>query len=275
MIKIATFNVNSIRARIDNFKNWLNKSNPDIVLIQELKCTDEQFPFGEFSSFPYNIETNGQKSHNGVAIFSKYPLYDVVKELPLYDIVESDNEARYIEARIDCGEKTLKIASVYVPNGAPKVNEVDIKDITETGSFYNKMKFCRRLQKYLKEQLDNDENYILCGDFNVCPILEKDIYSVTKDGDITCTEKERVEFKKFLDVGYRDIFRDFYKDKQEYTYWGYRPYTSLEKNLGYRLDAILMNNNIAKFVKDCRVEKEPRHAEKPSDHTPLMALLDI
>ena len=139
-IKISTWNVNSIRSRITNLKNWVKDSKPDIILLQELKCLEEQFPFLELADLNYNIVLKGQKSYNGVAIMSKFPLYDIVYDLPLYDISENDLESRYIEARCDINGKSLKISSIYVPNGG---TTEEVEDITETEKFYNKMRILR------------------------------------------------------------------------------------------------------------------------------------
>lgn len=271
-IKISTWNVNSIRSRIFNLKEWINNSNPDIIFLQELKCTDEQFPMLELVDLNYNIIFKGQKSYNGVAIMSKFPLYDIKYDLPFYDIVNKDEEVRYIEARTDINNKTFKISSIYVPNGG--TTEV-VKDITETEKFYNKMRFCKRLQEKFKEDIKNEENAIYGGDFNVCPNLYIDVYSPKKDGTITNTEKERNEFKKFLDIGMHDIFREKNKNLMEFSWWGYRPFNMFEKNQGYRLDAILTNDYTNNLVTDCFVEKDIRAQIKPSDHAPLTCIMDI
>lgn len=273
-MKISSWNVNSIRARIPNLLNWIKKTNPDIILLQELKCTNDQFPLLELSNLNYNIIFKGQKSYNGVAILSKYRLYDVVYDLPTYNIVDSDDEARYIEAKFDINGKTIKIASIYVPNGSPPSNFVG-DDVTETDRFYNKMKFYDRLKKLFEENVKSKELAFFGGDFNVCPLLEKDVYSVKKDGVITCNKKERDKFKKFLDIGMHDTFRDLNKDAMEFSWWGYRPFNMFEKNQGMRLDAILTTDYSFKLVESCFIEKETRSAEKPSDHAPMSCIISL
>lgn len=277
-IKIATWNINSIRARIPRVIEWIKEENPDILLLQELKCTEDQFPFLEFASFNYNIEMVCEKARNGVAILSKFPLYDVKKALPLYDIVEKDESARYIEAYFDYNGKTVKIASIYLPNGAPTVLEErnGYPDITETETFYNKMKFCDRLRLHFQEHIKNDEIAIFGGDYNVCPVLEMDVYSTKKDGSITNTYKERDKFKSFLDTGMVDVWRKLNPNLREYSWWGYRPIFMWEKNQGYRLDALLTTEKASKLINYCKIySKETRGKEKASDHAPMMCELAL
>lgn len=271
-MKISTWNVNSIRSRIINLKKWIKLSNPDIILLQELKCTDEQFPTLELLDLNYNIVFKGQKLYNGVAIMSKFPIYDVSYNLPLYGISNNDEEARYIEARFDLNGKSFKISSIYVPNGGTTEK---VQDVTETEKFYNKMRFYKRLEQKFKEDIKNEELAIYGGDFNVCPNLYMDVYTPKKDGAITCNIKERKIFQQFLDLGLNDVFRDKNKELIEFSWWGYKPVSMFEKNQGYRLDAILTNKFSNIFVNNCYIEKDVRAQEKPSDHAPLTAVFDI
>lgn len=270
MIKIVTWNVNSIRSRIENLKNYIKNENPDVILLQELKCTNEQFPFIELNDLNYNIEIIGQKAYNGVAIMSKYPLYDVKKELPLFSLVDEDLEARYIEARFDYDGKSLKVASVYVPNGDTTEK---VKDPTETEKFYRKIKFYKRLKEQFLLDLKNSEFSIYGGDFNTCPELI-DMYSIKKDGDICCNIKERVEFKEFINAGMVDLFRHINKDLIEFSWWGYRA-KSWDKNYGLRLDALLTSKENLNYIKECGIDKGVRAEEHPSDHVPMYCLINI
>lgn len=274
-MKIATWNVNSIRARILNFIDWISFAKPDIVLLQELKCTDLEFPYSDLENFGYNIEVFGEKGRNGVAILSKIKIYDTLKSLPLYNIVESDDESRYIETSFDYNGLAIKVASVYVPNGGPSVIDTrnGITDITKTSSFFKKMKFEDRLKKRFEESIKNDEIAFFCGDYNVCPDLYIDVYSPKKDGSITCTKEEREKFKELLDTGMIDLWRRLNPNLQEYTWWGYRPYTMFEKNQGYRLDAILTTQKAFDIVKECKIYRDVRGKEKASDHVPMMCEL--
>ena len=272
MLKIATWNVNSIRARIEAVMNWIKKEEPDILLIQELKCENTQFPFFEFESLGYNIEVNGQKARNGVAIFSKYQLYDIKMELPLFDLIDSDLEARYIEAYIDYNKTPIKIASVYVPNGGPNVIEAkDLTDVTSTETFRRKMIFYDRLSILFQENIKNGELAVFGGDYNVCPNLYMDVHSPKKDGAITCTWQEREKFQNFLNIGMSDVWRELNKDLRDYSWYGYRPYYMWEKRLGYRIDSLLVTPKLRKFIDKCEIYSiGVRDQEKASDHVPMM-----
>lgn len=271
-MKIATWNVNSIRARIENFLLWFREEKPDIILLQEIRCTNEQFPYEAFDELNYNIEVLGEKSRNGVAIFSKYKIYDVVNKLPLYNIVDKDDTSRYLEVCIDYNGNVIKIASIYVPNGGPSaIDEKNgVKDYTTTENFINKMKFNDRLNNRFQESIKNNEIAFFCGDYNVCPNLYMDVYSTSKDGSITCTEQERQKFKMFLDGGMVDVWRNLNKNSRDYSWWGYRPYYMWKKDYGYRLDAIVATPEANKLVKNCKICKQVRAQEKASDHVPMV-----
>ncbi|MDR2760628.1 MAG: exodeoxyribonuclease III [Rickettsiales bacterium] len=276
MIKILTWNVNSVRRRIPNLINLAIAENPDVILLQELKCVQEQFPFLELDCLNYNIEIVGQKGRNGVAILSKFPLYDVRRGLPLYGIRDEDSEGRYVEARIDCGSMSIKIASAYAPNGGPSAFDVKqgMEDITDTETFSNKMKFFDRLKLKFLEETNSGEATFFGGDYNVCPNLFMDVYSPKKDGSITCTEKERIKFRELLAVGMADIWRELNPELKEYTWWGYRPTTMFENNQGYRIDAILTTPMAKMLVKECKILKSVRGEEKPSDHVPMICAVN-
>jgi exodeoxyribonuclease-3 len=278
MLKIATWNVNSIRARIINFREWTREYDPDVLLLQELRCTLEQFPFGEFEDFGYNIEILGQKARNGVAIFSKFPLYDVSHVLPLSDTVRGDEDSRYLEASFDYCGKTIEVASIYVPNGGPSAIDIrnDIRDVTATENFLRKLKFFDRLRVKFEESVASGKIAFFSGDYNVCPNLMMDVYSVKKDGEITCTEKERKKFSELLDSGVVDIWRMLSPDLRDYSWWGYRPYYMWEKNMGFRLDAIVTTPAATELVRECRIySKETRGKKNASDHVPMMCTLKI
>ncbi len=277
MIKIATWNVNSIRMRIPRLLEWIKEENPDVLLLQELKCTSEEFPFLEFEQFGYNIQLSAEKGKNGVAIFSKFPLYDVIKKLPPYDLVKEDNEARYIEAKFDNSGKVFMVGSIYVPNGGPTANDLrnGVKDYTTTDAFNKKMLFNDRLKFRFGESIKLNELAIFGGDYNVCPVLEMDVYSVKKDGSITNTWQERDKFKELLSTGIKDIWRDLNPKSREYSWYGYRPYYMWERKLGYRLDALLATPEATKMIKKCKIyADETRSKEQPSDHVPMMCVIE-
>ncbi len=276
MLKIVTWNVNSIRARMPRLIDWIVKEDPDVLLLQETKCLEEQFPYFELESLNYNIVHVGEKARNGVAILSKYTLEDIFKILPSYNITEQDAEARYTEASFVYKDKFIKVASIYVPNGAPKVSELspDLKDYTTTNSFLNKMKFYDRLKFRFSESIKNNDIGIFGADYNTCPELI-DMYSPKKDGDICCNIKERIKFKEFLNIGMCDVFRKFNPNLKQYSWWGYRT-RGWDKNYGLRLDAILTTPEATKLVKACNIYADGvRDQQGASDHVPMMCFLDL
>ena len=263
-MKIVTWNVNSIRSRVKNFLDFIKIEEPDVVLLQELKCLSEQFPYFEFDCLKYNIEIFSEKGKNGVAILSKYRLFDINKNV--------FTSARYIEGYINYKNQVIKIASIYVPNGSPTVldERVGYIDITLTETFKNKMKFMDELKKIFETSIKNNEIAFYGGDYNVCANLNIDVYSIEKDGTITNTEKERNKFQELLDSGMIDIWRKKNPTLKEYSWWGYRPYTMFSKNQGYRLDYFLITPETGKIVSNCYINKDIRKQEKPSDHAPLI-----
>jgi exodeoxyribonuclease-3 len=273
MLKISTWNVNSIRARLKNFLQWARFHKPDVILLQEIKCTRQQFPIVELENLNYNIEIFGQKAHNGVAIMAKFPLYEVQREI--FD----DNgavEARYEEAYLDWGRIPLKIVSVYAPNGGPSVMDINngLTAITDTNSFHHKLKFFDGLREKLRSMVTGDEVAFVGGDYNICPQLAMDIYSSQKDGSITCTATERKKFKELLDIGMVDIWRHLHPQTREYSWWGYRPQQMWQKNQGYRLDMLLATPRAMELVKKCEIQRELRNEEHASDHVPVTCWLD-
>jgi exodeoxyribonuclease-3 len=265
-MKIATWNINSIRIRVPNVIKFLQNYQIDILLLQEIKCLDNQFPYFEFENIGYKCEIFGQKALNGVAIIAKIPLEETKKEYFKSNL----DESRYIESCFSYDNKYFKIASVYIPNGGPRIADGNFNDITKTNTFYKKMEFCDLLKNKFEKSIKNNEFAFFCGDYNVCPNLYLDVHSPLKDGTITNTEPERQKFKELLNVGMCDLWRDFYTTLQDYTWWGYRPYTMFQNNQGYRIDMILCSQLTKKLVKKCYTLREIREQEKPSDHIPTI-----
>lgn len=274
-IKIATWNVNSIRSRIENVLEWIKISDPDIILIQELKCIDDLFPHDAFDGLDYNIEVLGQKAYNGVAILSKHRLNDVIKVLPLYHVEkEEDNDARYLEALVTINKKVFTIASVYVPNGTEGKPEQGQK-LDDTEKFYHKLRFYERIRERFKVALKNNELLLIGGDYNTCPELV-DMYSLKKDGDICCNHKEREKLREILNLGVSDVLRKFHNEHDIFTWWRYRPAGGWEKNEGLRLDLFLATPNMMDYISDCQVEShETRGKPRPSDHAPVICEVEL
>jgi exodeoxyribonuclease-3 len=251
-MKIASWNVNSIRVRIPHVTQWINEHSPDVLLLQETKCMDEVFPKEPFEDMGYNLAIFGQKTFNGVAILSKYPIEDVTYGLPTFlEDVES-HQTRYIEAFI----KNCRIASVYIPNGAT-VNDP---------KFQFKMRFLNALNDHLESQIKLNEPFVIGGDFNIAP-MNDDIYDPIAWKDcVLFTKEERAYFYKMINMGFVDTIRAFNPQKELYTWWDYQR-GSYQKNLGARIDHLLVSPQIS--LENAGVDPSPRGMDKASDHVPI------
>jgi exodeoxyribonuclease-3 len=256
-MKIATWNVNSINARIPRVTEWLSEASPDVALLQELKCVDEKFPRTEIEDLGYNIVTHGQKSYNGVAILSKHPIEDVMIGLPGDN---SDEQARYIEATIN----TVRVASIYLPNGNPYPGE----------KFDYKIGWMDRLIERAKYLLTLEEDFVLAGDYNVCP-KDEDCYDIVRFANDALVQPElRDRFYTLLNLGLTDAFRAFTPSGRNYTYWDYQA-GAWQKDNGVRIDHLLISPTAADKVIKCEIDRTPRGKERPSDHTPIWCELSL
>lgn len=271
-IKIASFNVNSINARLSRLLEWLKNSNPDVVLLQELKCQEENFPFEALYDAGYNAAVAGQKSYNGVAILSKYKIEDVVKTLPTLD--ESlDEQARYIEAVISLHGQAIRVASIYVPNGG---GEVLANETLETSKkFTYKMDFFNRLNAHFKQLLTYNEIQIFGGDYNVA-VEEIDVFDPKSLANTVCFHPlERQHFRSFLNLGLVDSYRAKNQETQAFSWWDYRA-GAWQHNKGMRIDYLLTSSLAADKIIDTGIEdKGVRDQEKASDHCPVMLTLEF
>ena len=251
-MKIATWNVNSIKARLPNVVAWLREAAPDIALLQELKCVDDAFPRMEIEELGYNVETHGQKTYNGVAILSKFPLEDVKRGLPGD---ETDEQARYIEASIGA----LRVASIYLPNGNPTASE----------KFPYKLRWMERLHAHARGLLDSEDPVVLGGDYNVCP-TDRDVYDpVGWANDALCRAESRAAFRSLLWLGYTEAFRALHPDAEKaWTFWDYQA-GAWPRDNGLRIDHLLLSPVAAERLVDCQIDRGPRGLEKASDHTPI------
>ena len=266
-ISIVTWNVNSIRARMDNFIGWLEGTKPDIILLQETKCTDKDFPEELLSSMGYNSVYHGQKSYNGVAILSKYKI-----ELESNKLLQNDEQARYIEGLITIDGKVLRVASVYVPQGGSDLEPGE--KLEDSQRFKYKLEFFGELNKRMQEVLAFDECVVFGGDLNVAHNdidLHKPKAFKNKVG-FHPLEKEQIQ--GIIDIGYCDLFRKFYPEKQEYTWWDYRR-GGWDGNRGWRIDYMMANKNMQNIATDCTIHRETRGTEKPSDHVPVEMIIEI
>ena len=251
---ITSWNVNSVRARIENIKNYLKKYSPDIVMMQEIKTEDPTFPYDDFSSLDYECHVFGQKSYNGVAIISKNKLENVRIDL----IKDKQKQSRIISAEFKHKKKNIQIINIYTPNGNP----------VDTDKYTYKKEWLDNLIKQLKSLSKKNENIILGGDFNIIPSAE-DVYNVKSFEDDALYRLEiRKKLREMINLGFHDGFRHINSDKEGYTFWDYMR-GAWQKNNGMRIDHFLISNSLLSNVKNVKINKDPRGKEKPSDHTPI------
>ena len=260
-MKIATWNVNSIKARLGAAKEWLAETAPDVVCMQEIKCTDENFPRLEFEDMGYNCAVHGQKSYNGVAILSKRRMEDVAARLPGGN---GDDHARYLEALINGDSGVVRVASIYAPNGNP----------IGTDKFRYKLDWHARLAAHAKDLLPAEEPIVLMGDYNVIPAPE-DVYEPKNWlTDALFQPESRAALRRLENLGYTDAIRACHAEPQLYTFWDYTA-GCWQKNRGIRIDHIFLSPQAADRLVTSGVNKHMRGREKPSDHVPVWCELDI
>jgi exodeoxyribonuclease III len=260
-VKLATWNVNSVRMRVDAAAQWLKEVSPDVAVLQELKCTDDQFPREAFESLGYNCAVHGQKTYNGVAILSKRPLEDVTPRLPGGD---GDDHARYLEAVVTGDHGAIRVASIYAPNGNP----------IGTDKFRYKLAWLDRLAVHAKELLALEEPVALMGDLNIIP-TDVDCYDPKAwIKDALFQPETRAAMRRIEYEGYTDAFRACHAETHQYTFWDYQA-GAWQKDHGIRIDHILLSPQAADRLKACKIDKHVRGREKPSDHVPIWCELDI
>jgi len=254
-MKLATWNVNSIKARLDAARAWLGEAQPDVVCLQETKTTDEAFPADAFESLGYNCAVHGQKTYNGVAILSKRPLEDVTPRLPGGN---GDDHARYIEAVVPGEHGIVRVASVYAPNGNP----------IGTDKFKYKLGWLERLAQHAQELLALEEPLALMGDFNVIPD-DDDCYDPRAwEMDALFQPESRAAFRRVECLGFTDAFRACHAETQQYTFWDYQA-GAWQKDHGIGIDHILLSPQAGDRLSGCAIDKHVRGREKPSDHVPV------
>ena len=260
MFKIVTWNVNSIRQRILQLLKLLNDESIDVILLQELKCTKEQFPYLELEDAGYNCEVHGQKSYNGVAIISKYKILDVITTIPNN---ENDSNSRYIEALILKEDKVVRVASIYVPNGQSVDSEM----------FKYKLNFMNNLKLHADSLLKNKEMIIIAGDYNIAP-YPIDVYDQQMDGSICYHPDERKIIREIMNLGYTDAFRLLHPNQYHYSWWDYRG-SSFKYNKGMRIDYLLISSLVVDKVISCNILNKIRENNQPSDHAPVELIINI
>jgi exodeoxyribonuclease-3 len=266
-MRIASWNVNSIKAHIGNVLAWLRAAKPDVVLMQEIKCTEEQFPRLEIEDLGYNLAIVGQRTYNGVAILSKHPLTMEMAALPGDD---GDSHARYVEGVIEVprngtpGHDIVRVASIYLPNGNP----------TDSDKFPYKLAWMDRLRARAAELLALEEVLVLGGDYNVAP-ADIDVYDPEGwRGDALCRPESRSRFRALLHLGLTDAIRALHPEPRMYTFWDYQA-GCWQRDEGLRIDHLLLSPQAADRLCGSGVDRGPRDREKPSDHTPAWCELKL
>ncbi len=267
MLRIVTWNVNSIRTRLEQVVMWLQTQQQsgspiDVLCLQETKVSDDQFPTTAFEDLGYRVAIFGQKSYNGVALISREPLDNLM--LGFGPVLGSegnwDDQKRLIKGSL----AGVEIVNVYIPNGA------------EVGSdkYEYKLGWLQRLQTYLAQVLkDPDLPLVLCGDYNIAP-TNQDIYDPKKAGGIMASDPERQALQNIAELGLRDAFRQIHSDAGHFTWWDYRA-GGFARNRGWRIDHHFVSAALESKVKACQIDVDPRRAEKPSDHAPVILTLDL
>ena len=253
-MKIISWNVNSVRARITNILEYIKDTLPDILFLQEIKTQEESFPYEDFKNVGYESHVFGQKSYNGVAIISKVKIENLRK-----DFIKDDlNQARIISGEIRLKKKKINLINIYVPNGNP----------VNTDKYEYKKNWLKKFITIIKKELGKNSNILIAGDFNIIP-EEIDVYDFKRyENDALGKLEIRKKFREILNLGFNDIYRQKNKNKQEYTFWDYFA-GSWQKNYGMRIDHFVLSNNLLENVTSININKKPRSKTKPSDHTPI------
>ncbi|MGR3271870.1 exodeoxyribonuclease III [Thalassococcus profundi] len=263
-MKIATFNINGIKARAEALPAWLDEASPDVVLLQEIKSIDDAFPREIFEDRGYNVETHGQKSFNGVAILSKLPLEDVTRGLPGDD---ADEQARWIEATVVGDRQAVRICGLYLPNGNPVAFGSDGTP-ERSGKYGYKLDWMDRLEARARALLDAEMPAVMAGDYNVIPQTEDAAKPKAWDRDALFLPTTRAAFRRIVNLGFTDAFRARTQGGGHYSFWDYQA-GAWQRNNGIRIDHLLLTPACADLMTDCQIDRAVRGGDKPSDHVPV------
>ena len=255
-MKIATWNVNSIRVRLPHVLDWLAQQQPDVLCLQETKVPDEEFPADAFNQVGYSVAYAGQKTYNGVATLSRLPANEVVRALPEADGVQK----RLLAVTID----DVRVVNVYVPNG----------EAVDSDKYGYKLAWLKALRAFLRAELEAHPKLVLLGDFNIAP-EERDVHDPKLwEGHVLFSDKEREAFRALVADGFVDVFRKFDQPAASFSWWDYRM-GGFRRDLGLRIDHILASSALASTCRVCHIDKAPRGLERPSDHAPVIAEFEI
>lgn len=254
-MKIVSWNVNSLKVRLEHVLKWSKENQPDILAIQETKLTDENFPKQQIIDEGWQVVYSGQPTYNGVALISRSPASDVVTDIAGLD----DPQRRILAATID----GIRIINLYVVNGSEPQSE----------KYNYKMRWLQHVTTFIENQIQEHENVVVLGDFNIAPD-ERDVYDPLYWKDkILCTDEERQHLENILELGFDDSFRLLHDDAGHFSWWDYRM-AGFQRNLGLRIDLILTNEPMSEMLTSAYIDKEPRKWQRPSDHTPVVAEFD-
>jgi exodeoxyribonuclease-3 len=260
-MKIATFNINGIKARVNALSDWLNEAKPDVALLQEIKSVDEGFPSQLFEDMGYHVHTHGQKGFNGVAILSRHLLEDVKIGLPGDP---EDEQARWIEATVMGERQAVRGCGLYLPNGNPA-----------PGPKYDyKLAWMARMEKHARDLLALEMPVVLAGDYNVIPQAEDAAKPDSWLEDALFRPETRAAFRRILNLGYTEAFRARVQGPGHYSFWDYQA-GAWQRNNGIRIDHLLLSPQAADLMRDVQIDKDIRGREKPSDHVPVWIELDL
>ncbi len=252
-MKISTWNVNSLRVRIEHVCDWLQQNRPDVLALQELKLTNDLFPYEQIVSIGYQAVVNGQKTYNGVAILSREEPVDLVTELPDFE----DQQRRVLAATIG----DYRVVNLYVPNG----------QTVDSDKYIYKLNWLEALHDFLQKQISVFPNLVVLGDFNIAP-EDRDVHDPQGwQGNVLVSDEERNALKKILDLGLVDTFRQFEQADNIFSWWDYRA-GAFRRNKGLRIDLVLASKRLAEKCRSSDVDIEPRTLERPSDHAPVSAV---
>lgn len=255
-MRIATWNVNSLRVRLPQVLAWLERVPVDVLAMQETKLTDPDFPRAEFAALGYQVLCSGQKTYNGVALLSRQPMTGVVTDIPAFE----DPARRVLAATTG----QLRIVNLYVPNGQS----------VDSDKYRYKLRWLEALAGWLATELESGDRLVVLGDFNIAP-EDRDVHDPAAwAGLVHVSEPERAALRRLLDLGLIDVFRRFEQPPETFSWWDYRM-GAFRRNLGLRIDLVLAQRQLAAACTACAVDREPRRAERPSDHAPVTAEFDL
>lgn len=254
-MKLATWNVNSLKVRLPQVLQWLAENPVDVLCLQETKLTDDKFPVAEIEAAGYQVAFTGQKTYNGVAILSRHPMIDVVKGNPHFE----DEQQRLIAATIE----GIRVICAYVPNG----------QAVGSDKYAYKLRWLEALHTWLSEELKTHDSLALLGDYNIAP-EDRDVHDpVAWQGSVLVSEPERQAFRHLLAMNFKDAFRLFEQPEKLFSWWDYRQ-MAFRRNMGLRIDHILLSPSLAARCSSCEIDRLPRKWEQPSDHTPVIATIE-